>query len=151
MSETSKEFRRVMQVGIIVRDIGKSIKVWEKLLGLKVSGIVETEPQELTGMNYRGRASEGRAKLAFFRLENITIELIEPIGGPSTWRNFLEKHGEGIHHIAFNVSDMESVKDSLRRMGIGIEQEGHFTGGSYAYTNIENPLGAIVELLTHRS
>lgn len=145
------EFRRVTQVGIVVRSIEKSVSVWEKLLGVKASNIVETEPQEKTGMKYRGRVAEGRAKLAFFKLENITIELIEPVGGSSTWREFLEKHGEGIHHIAFNVSDMESVKNSLREMGINIEQEGDFTGGSYAYTDPRSPIGIIVELLTHRS
>ncbi len=145
-----QEFRRVTQIGIVVENIERSIMVWEKLLGIKASGIVETEPQEKTGMKYRGKAAGGRAKLAFFQLENITIELIEPVGGPSTWRDFLEKRGEGIHHIAFDVGDMESVKNSLKRMGIGIEQEGNFTGGCYAYTDPNSPLGIIIELLAHK-
>ncbi|MEM3747988.1 MAG: VOC family protein, partial [Thermoproteota archaeon] len=68
------------QIGIVVRSIEKSIEAWEKLLGVKASGIVETEPLEKTGMKYKGRAAEGRAKLAFLQLENITIELIEPVG-----------------------------------------------------------------------
>ncbi len=151
MGKAASEFRRVVQVGIVVRSIERSIGVWENLLGVKASNIVETEPHEKTGMKYRGKAAEGRAKLAFLQLENITIELIEPVGGPSTWREFLEKHGEGIHHIAFNVRDMESVKSNLRGMGIEIEQEGGFTGGSYAYTDPKSPLGIIIELLTHHS
>ncbi len=143
-------FRRVMQIGIVVRSIEESIKAWEKLLSVKASGVAETEPLEKTGMKYRGKAADGRAKLAFLQLENITIELIEPVGGPSTWSDFLEKHGEGIHHIAFDVDDMESVKKSLRRMGISIEQEGSFTGGCYAYTDPNSPLGIIIELLAHQ-
>ncbi|MEM2100405.1 MAG: VOC family protein [Thermoproteota archaeon] len=149
MEKTVQGFRRATQIGIVVRNIEKSIEAWEKLLGVKASGIVETEPLEKTGMKYKGRAAEGRAKLAFLQLENITIELIEPVGGPSTWRDFLEKHGEGIHHIAFDVSDMESVKKSLRGMGIYIDQEGNFTGGCYAYTDPNSPLGLIIELLAH--
>jgi len=78
------EFRRVVQVGIVVRSIERSISIWENLLGVKASNIVETEPREKTGMKYRGKAAEGRAKLAFLQLENMTIELIEPVGGPST-------------------------------------------------------------------
>jgi len=46
---------------------------------------------------------------------------------------------------------MESVKSNLREMGINIEQEGGFTGGSYAYTDPRSPLGIIIELLTHHS
>ncbi|MEM2981224.1 MAG: VOC family protein, partial [Thermoproteota archaeon] len=146
MKKTVQEFRRATQIGIVVKNIEKSIEAWEKLLGIKASGMVETESLEKTGMKYKGRAAEGRAKLAFLQLENITIELIEPVGGPSTWRDFLEKHGEGIHHIAFDVGDMESVKKSLRGMGIGIDQEGNFTGGCYAYTDPKSPLGVIIEL-----
>ncbi|MGB9718230.1 MAG: VOC family protein [Thermoproteota archaeon] len=149
MVETVQGFRRVVQIGIVVKNIEQSVRVWEKLLGLKASSIVETEPQEKTGMRYRSRAAGGMAKLAFFQLENITVELIEPVGGPSTWRDFLEKHGEGLHHIAFNVENMDSVKNSLREMGVDIEQEGVFTGGAYAYTDPESPLGIIIELLTH--
>jgi len=146
---THEGFRRVTQIGIVVKNIEKSIAIWERLLGIKASGIVETEPLEKTGMKYKGRASEGRAKLAFFQLENITIELIEPVGGPSTWRDFLEKHGEGIHHIAFNIDNMELVKKRLEEMDIGVEQEGRFTGGAYAYTDSNSPLRVIIELLTH--
>lgn len=150
MGKTVQEFRRTTQIGIVVKNVEKSVEIWEKLLGVKTSSIVETEPQEKTGMKYRGKAADGRAKLAFLQLENITIELIEPVGGPSTWRDFLEKHGEGIHHIAFDVGDMESVKKSLRRMSIGIEQEGNFTGGCYAYTDPNSPLSIIIELLAHQ-
>jgi catechol 2,3-dioxygenase-like lactoylglutathione lyase family enzyme len=143
-------FRKVMQIGIVVKSVEKSIEVWEKLLGIKGSGVVETESLDKTGMKYKGKPSKGRAKLAFFQLENITIELIEPVGGPSTWRDFLEKHGEGIHHIAFDVDDMEYVKKELRRLSIDIEQEGSFTGGCYAYTGPSSPLGIIIELLAHQ-
>lgn len=149
MNGAVQGFRRVTQIGIVVRNIEESIKVWEKLLGVKASGVVETEPLEKTGMKYKGKVSEGRAKLAFLQLENITIELIEPVGGPSTWRDFLEKHGGGIHHIAFNLESIEEVKKNLKELNICIEQEGSFTGGAYAYTDPSSPLGLIIELLTH--
>jgi 4-hydroxyphenylpyruvate dioxygenase-like putative hemolysin len=42
-----------------------------------------------------------------FYTESVTIELIEPVGGPSTWQDFLETKGEGIHHIAFEIKRME--------------------------------------------
>jgi 4-hydroxyphenylpyruvate dioxygenase-like putative hemolysin len=100
-------------------------------------------------MVYKGKASGGRAKLAFFQLENLSLELIEPIGGPSSWSEFLDRNGEGIHHIAFKVDDIGSAKDILRDVGVNVEQEGNFTGGSYAYTEPDSPLGAILELLSY--
>lgn len=139
---------RVMQIGIVVRDIERSSKIWSKLLGVEVPKWTETEDESVTKMRYRGKPSSGRAKLAFFTLENITIELIEPIGGPSTWKNFLDRHGEGVHHIAFDVDKIESGIEALRKIGVDIEQKGNFTGGSYAYTCSVNGLGAILELLS---
>lgn len=142
-------FRRVVQVGIVVRNIEKSCKAWAKVLGLDLPKVVETEAPEFTGMKYKGAASNGRAKLAFFQLENLSLELIEPIGGPSSWSEFLEKNGEGIHHIAFKVDEMEPAKSALKEAGVGVDQEGNFTGGSYAYTEPGSPLGIILELLSY--
>jgi len=41
-------------------------------------------------------------------LGSLSLELIEPVGGPSTWREFLDTRGEGVHHIAFHVPDTEA-------------------------------------------
>jgi len=145
-----KEMKRAVQIGIVVRNIGKASRLWAKLLGMDVPTPVETETEDVTHMTYQGGVSPGRAKLAFFALENMTIELIEPIGGPSTWSDFLEKYGEGIHHVAFNVGDMAKSIEALKALGIGIEQRGDFTGGCYAYTSPSGNLGAILELLGKR-
>jgi len=144
------EMKRVVQVGIVVRDIERASRLWAKLLGTEVPTSVETETPDITNMTYRGDISPGRAKLAFFTLENLTIELIEPIGGPSTWRDFLEKHGEGMHHIAFNVGDMSKSIEILKTIDIDIEQTGDFTGGCYAYTSPLSKLGVILELLARK-
>ena len=145
-----KEMRRVVQIGIVVRDIVRASAIWAKLLGMDAPTPVETEEADVTNMTYRGKTSPGRAKLAFFALEDITIELIEPINGPSTWKDFLDRHGEGIHHIAFNVEDMGRSVEGLKGIGIGIEQKGDFTGGCYAYTDPSSKLGVILELLAKR-
>lgn len=148
--ERMKEMRHVVQVGIVVRDIGKASGLWAKLLGMDVPTPVETEKSDVTNMTYRGKLSHGRAKLAFFTLEGISVELIEPMGGPSTWKDFLDRHGEGIHHIAFNVEDMGRSVERLKGIDIGIEQKGDFTGGCYAYTDPSSKLGVILELLAKR-
>jgi hypothetical protein len=72
---------------------------------LKKPPIHETEGLESTHMTPKDKPSKGRAKLAFLNLENIELEIIQPIDGPSTWQAFLDKNGEEIHHIAFHVEN----------------------------------------------
>mgnify|MGYP002065169875 CR=1 FL=1 len=66
-----------------------------------------TDSADAAHTEYWGQPTPARAKLAFFRMENISIELIEPAGGPSTWQEFLDAKGEGVHHIAFRIEDMD--------------------------------------------
>jgi methylmalonyl-CoA/ethylmalonyl-CoA epimerase len=144
---STESFRRVTQIGIIVKDIEEARTVWAELLGLEEPPIVETESWESTRMTFRGKPSEGRAKLAFFHLENIAIELIQPVGGPSTWQDFLERFGDGIHHIAFNVENLEETLEKAESMGMGIEQRGEYEGGCYIYADSKSKLGGVVEIL----
>lgn len=138
------------QVAIVVRDVEKAAQLWAKLLGVEKPSIIETGEWEQTRMTFGGAPSRARAKLAFFDLGGVTIELIEPIGGPSTWSEFLERHGEGIHHIAFVVDDMEAALRKLVELGGELVQKGDFEGGSYAYVDARRSLGAIVELLAFK-
>lgn len=144
---SDEELRRATQIGLAVKDIEKSRAAWAQLLGVKEPPIVETESWQSTRMMFRETPSEGRAKLTFFKLENIVLELIQPIGSPSTWQDFLEKHGEGIHHIAFQVEDLPETLQKFAKVGTGVEQRGEFKGGCYVYTDPKSTLGAIIELL----
>jgi len=141
---------KLTQVAVVVRDIEEAAERWARLLGVPKPQVIETEEWERTRMAYRGSPSRGRAKLAFFNLGGVTLELIEPIGGPSTWSEFLGEQGPGIHHIAFVVDDMEAAIRKLESEGGVLVQRGDFEGGSYAYVDARKTLGAIVELLTFK-
>jgi catechol 2,3-dioxygenase-like lactoylglutathione lyase family enzyme len=144
---SAQGFNEVVQVAMVVPDIQSAVKLWASVLKVKEPEIMETDEWEKTNMTFRGVPSRGRAKLAFFRLGNITIELIQPMGGPSTWSEFLEKHGPGIHHIAFNVGNVDEALRMLKEAGGLIEQEGKFKGGGYIYVDARRSLGAMIELL----
>ncbi|ABW01125.1 VOC family protein [Caldivirga maquilingensis] len=143
------QFREVVQVAMVVPNIEAAVKAWAKILNVNEPQIIETEEWEKTGMRFRGVPSRGRAKLAFFRLNNITIELIQPVGEPSTWSEFLKKHGPGIHHIAFNVGNIDDAVKELLSVGGSVEQDGKFKGGGYVYVDAKGSLGAMIELLYH--
>jgi catechol 2,3-dioxygenase-like lactoylglutathione lyase family enzyme len=137
----------VVQIGLVVRDIEATARAYAELLGVDVPAWSLTGPEREAHTRYRGVATEARAKLAFFRLGNLQLELIEPVGGPSTWRDHLEQRGEGVHHIAFEVKGMERQVAALARQGMPLVQRGDYTGGRYAYIDSQDPLKVILELL----
>jgi len=93
------------------------------------------------------RSWPARAKLAFIELKNITLELIEPDRNPSTWREFLDTHGEGVHHVAFEIKGMDEKTALLGKKGMPLLQKGDYEGGRYAYIDGTAQLGLILELL----
>ncbi|MNW65836.1 hypothetical protein D3C74_442570 [compost metagenome] len=96
---------------------------------------------------YNGVATKARAKLAFFDMGSVQLELIEPDHQPSTWRDYLNEHGEGPHHIAFVVEGMKEKIMLLEGKGFPLQQKGEYTGGCYAYMDTFKELKVLVELL----
>jgi catechol 2,3-dioxygenase-like lactoylglutathione lyase family enzyme len=139
----------VTQVGMIVKDIEKSAKLWAGLLGVPVPEIVVTDELDKAQTVFRGKPSPARAKLAFIHLgPQVDMELIEPDGNPSTWQEFLDEHGEGVHHIAFNVQGMKEQTQVFAAHGLDCVQKGEYTGGRYAYFDAaENKFNVVFELL----
>jgi catechol 2,3-dioxygenase-like lactoylglutathione lyase family enzyme len=138
----------VTQVGILVHDIEKSIKEFAAVLGMEEPGYVVTGPIEETMAEYRGQPCDARAKLAFFHVGgNLTLELIEPDEKPSTWREDLDKYGEGVHHLAFNIKGMKQTIARLEANGIPLVQKGEYQGGRYAYLDSRKTLKTLIELL----
>jgi methylmalonyl-CoA/ethylmalonyl-CoA epimerase len=139
--------RVVTQVGIIVRDIDKTARAWAELLGVEAPKPFLTDPVESAHTTYHGQSTPARARLAFFDLGQVQLELIEPVGGPSTWKDFLDQKGEGVHHIAFGIRDMDGQIRVLEKQGMPPVQRGDYTGGRYGYIASDAKLGVVLELL----
>jgi methylmalonyl-CoA/ethylmalonyl-CoA epimerase len=142
--------RSICQVGFVVKDVQASARQWAELLGVEMPEIIVTGPVEEANTKFHGESSPARAQIAFFHFGDVALELIEPIDGPSTWRDFLETKGEGVHHIAFHVGDKNDMNNHTKMFeekGMPIEQQGDFTGGCYAYIDSKRKLGVILELL----
>jgi methylmalonyl-CoA/ethylmalonyl-CoA epimerase len=137
----------IVQVGIIVADIQARARDWSEILGLPMPQIMTTDTVDIARTEYGGEPSPARAKLAFFHLGQVDVKLIEPIDGPSTWRDQLNKHGTSLHHIAFRIKGMGEKLAYLEGHGIPLIQRGEYTGGRYAYLDSTDKLGTILELL----
>lgn len=139
--------KKMAQVGIIVPDIEKATRSYARLFGVETPEIVQAENPEDNPTTYKGGLSDASCLLAFFNLENIQLELIQPLGKPSTWNDFLEETGGGIHHIAFWIEGMDGQLKKLKMMGINEVQHGGWTGGQYSYVETPEDMGIIIELL----
>lgn len=138
------------QVGFIVKDVEASKKKWAAFLGVDVP---ETQPvgdYSVTQTQYRDEpAPEASCEMAFFDVgPNLQLELIQPNEKPSTWRDYLEEHGEGMHHVAFQVKDSGACVAKAEKAGLKLIQHGVYGDGSGEYNYLDAPdLKCIVELL----
>ena len=94
----------IEHLGIAVRSIEAHLPYYENVLGLKCYNIETVADQKV--------------KTAFFKVGQTKIELLEPIGEDSTIAKFIEKRGEGVHHIAFAVPSVQAALDEAESKGI---------------------------------
>jgi methylmalonyl-CoA epimerase len=139
--------RSITQVAVVVKDIDQARNAWARVLGMKVPDVSVAESHFSRPTLYKGNPSDAKAKLAFFAMDNLQIELIQPLGGNSTWQEFLDKNGEGIHHIAFAVKNINGVEKQFELQGMPTVQLGGWDGGAYSYIDASKELGCVLELL----
>ncbi|MFC5652797.1 VOC family protein [Paenibacillus solisilvae] len=137
----------ITQIGIVVNDIEKTSQAYADFFGVNKPDTIITDTVDIAQTEYRGNSSVARAKLAFFNMGSLQLELIEPDLHPSTWREYLDEHGEGPHHIAFVVEGMKEKITLLEGKQMQLLQKGEYTGGRYAYMDTFKELKVIVELL----
>lgn len=141
--------KKIVQVAIVCKDIEASAQRWSTILGMPVPPISTTRPGHEVKVMYRGKPSEGQAKLTFFNLGQVVLELIEPVGKNTSWKQHLDEHGEGVQHLGFQVVDPEKAVDSLTAQGMPVFHRGRYDkdNGDYIYMDSAKALGVVVELL----
>ncbi|PID03520.1 methylmalonyl-CoA epimerase [Sporosarcina sp. P2] len=126
---------KVDHIGIAVKSIDESVNYYIDTLGLTVIAIEEV-------------ASQG-VKVAFIDAHNVKIELLEPMTETSPIAKFIEKRGEGVHHIAFGVTDIRSRMKELEEKGVQLlsDQPKPGAGGAeVAFLHPKSSYGVLYEL-----
>lgn len=140
----------IAQIGFIVKDVETAKEKWAQFLGMEVPPTQPVGEYAVTGTVYKGEpAPEASCLMAFFDVgPGLQLELIQPNDKPSTWRDYLLEHGEGMHHVAFQVKDSRSCIESAETAGLKLIQHGVYGDGSGEYNYLDAPdLKCIVELL----
>jgi methylmalonyl-CoA epimerase len=122
-------------LGIAVKSLAQARKFYEQL-GLKVGG-EEIVPHE-------------KVKVVMISVGESRIELLEPTGPDSVIAKFLEKHGEGLHHVAMHVPDLAQAVKELRASGTRFVTEEIKTGAGghqYVFVHPSSAGGVLVELV----
>ena len=98
------KIENISHVAIAVRDLEAQIAIYRDVLGLELVSLEQVDDQGV--------------KAAMFQCGQVRIELLEPLGDDTPVGRFIEKRGEGIHHIAYRVQDLEGTLGELSERGL---------------------------------
>lgn len=124
----------IEHIGIAVKSLEEAIPYYEKVLGLECYNIEEVADQKV--------------KTAFFRVGQTKIELLESTDPEGTIAKFIEKKGEGVHHIAFAVDNVEGALADCEAAGVRLIDKaprGGAEGLSIAFLHPKSTMGMLTE------
>ncbi|MDY9919793.1 MULTISPECIES: methylmalonyl-CoA epimerase [Proteiniphilum] len=128
----------IEHIGIAVKSIEEQLPYYEGILGLKCYNIETVEDQKV--------------KTAFFMVGQTKIELLEPTDEESTIAKFIEKRGEGIHHIAYATENVNEALKEMENKGVRLidkEARGGAEGLRIAFLHPKSTGGVLTELCEH--
>jgi len=128
-------FEKIDHIGIAVSDLEKSINFYRDKMGLEFKGTEIVDEQKV--------------KVAFFPVGESKIELLEPTDPNGPVGKYIEKKGEGVHHLSFRVSNIEAKLEQLKEQGVTLidETPRYGAGGAkIAFLHPKSTGGVLVEL-----
>ena len=130
--------KKINHIGIAVNSIEDTLKLYTDVLGLELKGIEIVEEQ--------------KAKTAIIPVGETKIELIESTDPEGAIARHIERRGEGLHHLALEVSDIQSTLETLKEKGIPLVDEEPRTGVENSKIAFLHPKGtkALLEIVEPR-
>lgn len=130
----------IEHIGIAVKDLEASIRYYQEVLGLSCYAVEEVKDQ--------------RVKTAFFMLGQTKIELLESTDPEGPIGKFIEKKGEGVHHLAFAVEGIEQALDELQQKGVSLIDKTPRKGAEgldIAFLHPKSTQGVLMELCENKN
>jgi methylmalonyl-CoA epimerase len=126
---------RIDHIGIAVREIQEALVFFEQALGMTLERVALEEG--------------GRTQVAFLPVGDSDVELVQPQDADSGLAKFLAKRGEGVHHVCFEVDDIEGALAQLKAHGAELIDEtprANSRGQRYAFVHPKSAHGVLIEL-----
>lgn len=105
----SDYIKKISHIGIAVKSLDEALPLYQEQFGLSLEGITEVASEQV--------------KIAFLKIGDSRFELLEPLSDASPIAKYIEKRGEGIHHIALEVDNIEARLKSIKSQGIRLINE----------------------------
>jgi len=128
------QIKKINHVAIVVRNIEESLKFWESAMGLELHHVEDVPSQA--------------SKVAFIPIGDSEIELVQPTTEDSGMAAYLEKRGEGMHHLCVEVDDIEAKMQELKDAGVRLINDAPqvLPGRKMAFIHPKSASGVLVEL-----
>ncbi|UCC13063.1 MAG: methylmalonyl-CoA epimerase [candidate division WOR-3 bacterium] len=128
-------YMKLNHIGVAVKSIENQLKVWKGILGMELIEVMEVPEQKVL--------------VAILSVGDTHIELLEALDAKSTVHSFIEKRGEGLHHLCFGVEHIEQVLQEMKNEDIKLIDEVPKIGASgkkIAFVHPESMGGVLIEL-----
>ncbi len=132
-------FRKIAHIGVAVNDLKSTVELFEKLFGKPPADFEEVRDQKV--------------KTAMFHFQDCAIELLQATSPDSSIAKFIEKRGEGVHHVSFIVENISQELERLRTLGFQLVDERPRPGaGGYdvAFVHPKSTNSVLIEISQQR-
>lgn len=141
----------IAQICIIVPDLDKAVQTYWERFGVGPWHFYTYGKPLVKRMTRHGKPYDYKMKVALSYIGEMRIELIEPLEGDTVYKEFVEKHGYGVHHLGVLTDDMQASLKEAEACGLEMTQDGAGFGpdgdGHYAYLDTEPLIGTTIELI----
>jgi len=141
---------RLTQVAVVVKDLRKTMESYHKVLGWGPWSVYEHKPPILHDTTLHGKQVSYTMLGAEVHCDPIDFEILEPLDGPSIYKEFLEERGEGLHHVSV-VSPREDVHaalDDFKKQGIEVAMSGLIGNIEFYYMDTDPMLKMVAETVS---
>lgn len=128
-------YRKIDHLAIAVRSLAEALRIYESALGLRKTSIEEITDQ--------------KTRVALLPVGESHLELMEPLADDSPVGRFLERRGEGLHHLCFQVDDIQAEMARLRKAGVKLIDDAPRQGANgclVAFVHPSSTAGVLIEL-----
>jgi catechol 2,3-dioxygenase-like lactoylglutathione lyase family enzyme len=146
---TGVQLKQAVQIGIVVPDLDQATRLLTSLFGIGPFRFIEWPNRPESKYYFRGKEERIKIRQAFAQVGPLELELIQPLEGErNAYRQFLNERGGGIHHVLFEVEDMDQVVRNLSPQGIDVLQAGTGIrpGTRWALLDSQALVGFLLEL-----
>ena len=144
-------FEGINQLGYVVKNAAETAEKYQSLFDANPAVVFASEVTDAREGLDGTAIPPYKVRFALITLGGLQLEFIQVLEGtPKLYTEFLERSGEGLHHIGVNVPDLKAVVDIASTMGFSVLWSGQIYSVPFAYLDTQGQLGTIVELIEIR-